>query len=69
MQLVTKIAEPTQTDSQQPTIIEDQQAIKLICGDSSLELRADGTIVIRGKKIIQHGDHNLKLTSAKIELN
>lgn len=69
MKLAVKTQNQANNQNTISNIVEDEHSIKLVCGQSSIELQANGTIIISGKKIVQQGSENLKLTSEKIELN
>ena len=57
-------------------VIQDDSSIKLIfnktvniqCGNSSLELRPNGEVVIKAKKIIQIAEDQVLIAAERIEL-
>lgn len=50
-------------------MVEAFEAIHLRCGKSEIHMAGDGTIRIKGVRLFVEEDENIKMTSAKIELN
>ena len=50
-------------------MVEAFEAIQLRCGKSEIQMAGDGTIRVRGVKLFVAEDENIRMTSAKMELN
>jgi hypothetical protein len=50
-------------------ILEAQDQIELRCGDSSILLRKDGRIVIRGAHLLSRASHENKIRGASVAIN
>lgn len=48
---------------------ESTSKITLRCGGSAIELLPNGTIILKGKAILQQAEKSIKLLGERIELN
>ena len=60
---------PTKPENQRDLIVEAKDKMIFRCGRSSIELNANGEIILKGKAIYQQGEENIKLISQRINLN
>jgi len=49
--------------------LEASEEIRLTCGKSSLVLRQDGTVIVRGVKIVSRASQSNKIRGATVEIN
>jgi hypothetical protein len=50
-------------------VIEAGEALTLRCGESSVEMRQDGKILIRGNDVVTRGEHTAKIKAGTVEIN
>jgi hypothetical protein len=50
-------------------VLEAQQEIALRCGQSSLTLRRDGKIVLRGRDVVSRASRRNKIRGGSVDIN
>ncbi len=64
-----KSAAPTIDDVKNCVVVKAKQEILLECGQSSLRLCADGTIILKGVKILSRASKTNKVRGAVVKIN
>jgi hypothetical protein len=62
-------AAPRQALSGKHLKLSAADSISIECGDSAITLRQDGTVVIRGKKVVSRASGENKLRGATVKIN
>lgn len=58
-----------QRDEDLPIKITSRKSIELRCGKSSIVMKADGTVTIRGTQILTRAERNNRIQGASVQLN
>ncbi len=58
-----------QRDEDLPIQITSRKSIELRCGKSSIVMKADGTVTIRGTQILTRAERNNRIQGASVQLN
>lgn len=50
-------------------VIEGHESVLIKCGDSAIELRADGKVVIRGKEVVSRASGTNRIRGGAVKIN
>jgi hypothetical protein len=50
-------------------LLEAGEVLTLRCGDSSVEMRKDGKVLIRGNDVVTRGEHTARIKAGTVEIN
>lgn len=67
--IIGVIQDPMTQLRQQQITIEAEEKLVLRCGDSSLTLKEDGRITLRGKQVLSRADGQNRVQGASVQLN
>ncbi len=67
--IIGVIQDPSAEATRNRTIIEAGDELVLKCGQSSLTLKEDGRITLRGKQVLSRADGQNRVQGASVQLN
>lgn len=56
-------------NSTKGTVLVDEEQITLKCGKASINLKADGTVAIRGTNVVSRASHTNRIRGGNVQIN